>query len=256
GVILAGGEPYRVPLRRENDFLVSLDELPAEVLERAKLLYLNYPNNPTTAVAPRSYLRRAVELCHSFDLVLVNDLAYSELAFDGYRPPSILEVEGAEEVALEFHSFSKTFNMTGWRLGWAAGGADLVRILARVKTFMDTGPFLVVQAAGAAALDAYDEWVPGNVEQFRRRRDAVVEALRGEGFEVEAPKATMYVWIPLPEGETGEEFARRALEEQGVVILPGSALGKGGEGFFRIALTQPEERLREGAARLGRLVES
>jgi len=254
GIVLAGGEPYRVPLRPENDFLLPLDELSPVVLERAKLLYLNYPNNPTTAVAPRSYLREAVEVCRSFDLVLVHDLAYSELAFDGYRPPSVLEIDGADEVALEFHSLSKSFNMTGWRLGWAAGGEALIRVLSRLKTFTDTGPFLAVQAAGAAALEAYEEWVPKNVEAFRRRRDAAVTALGDAGFSVEPPRATMYLWIPVPGGGRGEAFARRALEEQGVVVMPGSALGDGGEGFFRIALTLPEERLREGAARLGRLL--
>jgi len=254
GVILAGGEPYRVPLRPENGFLIPLDELSPVVLERAKLLYLNYPNNPTTAVAPRSYLKEAVDLCRSFDLVLIYDLAYSELAFDGYRPPSILEVEGAEDVALEFHSLSKTFNMTGWRLGWAAGGVELIQILTRLKTFTDTGAFLAVQEAGVAALESWEEWVPANVEVFRRRRDAVVSALRDQGFAVEPPKATMYVWIPLPAGLKGDEFARRALEDEGVVILPGSALGEGGEGYVRIALTLPEERLREGVARLGRIL--
>lgn len=254
GIVLAGGEPYRVPLRPENDFLLPLDELSPVVLERAKLLYLNYPNNPTTAVAPSSYLQAAVDLCRSFDLVLVHDLAYSELAFDGYRPPSVLEMDGARDVAVEFHSLSKTFNMTGWRLGWAAGGEEVIGVLARLKTFTDTGPFLAVQAAGAAALDAYDAWVPGNREAFRERRDAAVEALRAEGFSVDLPRATMYLWIPVPGGEKAEDFARRALEQEGVVVMPGSALGKGGQGFFRIALTVPEERLREGAARLGRLL--
>lgn len=254
GIVLAGGEPYRVPLRPENGFLLPLDELSPVVLERAKLLYLNYPNNPTAAVAPRSYLEEAVELCRSFDLVLVHDLAYSELAFDGYRPPSVLEVDGAAEVALEFHSLSKTFNMTGWRLGWAAGGEELIRVLTRLKTFTDTGPFLAVQAAGAAALEGVETWVPDNVEVFRRRRDAAVTALRDAGFSVETPRATLYLWIPVPGGGKSEAFARRALEEEGVVVMPGSALGDGGEGFFRIALTVPEERLREGAARLGRLL--
>ncbi len=254
GVWLAGGEPVRVPLRREHGFLIPFQEIPARVVSRAKLLYLNYPNNPTTAVAEREYLEEAVAFCRRHGLVLVYDNAYSEIAFDGYRPPSILEVPGAKEVALEFHSFSKTFNMTGWRLGWAVGGAPLVEILGRVKSFLDTGVFLAVQAAGAAALEAWEKWVPGNVETFRKRRDAAVLALRGEGFDVAVPRATMYLWIPIPTGEPSLDFGRRALEEGGVLLLPGRALGEGGEGYFRLALTTSEDRLREAARRLGRLL--
>ncbi len=254
GVLLAGGEPHLVPLRPGNDFRIPLDDLDATVVERAKLLYLNYPNNPTTAVVDRAYLEEAVAFCRRHRLVLVHDLAYSEIAFDGYRPPGVLEIEGAREVALEFHSFSKTYNMTGWRLGWVAGGRDLVSVLSRVKTFMDTGVFLGVQAAGVGALRSYDDWVPQNVERFRRRRDAAVASLEEAGFEVEAPRATMYAWIRVPGDEPSERFARRALEEQGVVVLPGAALGEGGEGFFRVALTVSEDRLREGGGRLGRLL--
>ena len=254
GVILAGGEPYLVPLRPENDFLVPLDAFPAEVRSRIRMLYLNYPNNPTAASAPIDYLRQAVEFCRKNDVVLVYDHAYSEIAFDGYRPPSILELHDSGGVALEFHSFSKTYNMTGWRLGWAAGGAELIETLSRVKTFVDTGVFKAVQAAGVAALESYDEWVPGNVACFERRRDTAVESLREAGFEVTAPRATMYLWIAVPGGEPSLDFAERALDEQGVVILPGRALGEGGEGFFRVALTVDEERIRDAAGRLGRLL--
>jgi len=253
GVWLAGGDPVLVPLKPENDFLIPLDELPAEDVARSKLLYLNYPNNPTTAVASRDYLREAVEFCRANDLLLVYDNAYSELAFDGYRPPSILEIEGGKEVSLEFHSFSKTFNMTGWRMGWVAGDAGLVGILAKVKSFMDTGAFLAIQAACAAALRSAEEWVPSNIATFQRRRDAAVEALRAQGFQVETPKATMYLWVPVPSGEPSMEFCRRALEREGVIVLPGSSMGMGGEGFFRVALTTSEDRLREAADRLGRL---
>ena len=223
-------------------------------MARSKLLYLNYPNNPTTALAPREYLKEAVEFCHAHDLLLVYDNAYSELAFDGYRPPSILEIDGGREVSLEFHSFSKTFNMTGWRMGWAVGDADLVGVLAKVKSFMDTGAFLGIQAACAAALRSWDEWVPSNIETFRRRRDAAVEGLKSEGFDVRIPKATMYLWVPVPSGEASMDFCRRALEQEGVIILPGSSMGKGGEGFFRVALTTSEDRLRLAASRLGRLL--
>ncbi len=254
GVILAGGEPHLVPLRPENDFLIRLDQFPEEVRSRVRMLYLNYPNNPTAAAAPEPYLGAAVDFCRERDAVLLYDNAYSEIAFDGYRPPSILEVEGARDVALEFHSCSKTYNMTGWRLGWAAGGRELIEALSKVKTFVDAGVFKAVQAAGVAALGSYDEWVPENVARFERRRDAAVEGLRSAGFAVTVPKATMYLWVPVPGGEPSRDFAERALEGEGVVVLPGGALGAGGEGFFRVALTVEEERIREAAARLGRLL--
>jgi LL-diaminopimelate aminotransferase len=254
GVLMAGGEPILVPLRPENDFLIPLDELPPDDVARSKILYLNYPNNPTTALASREYLKEAVEFCHAHKLLLVYDNAYSEVAFDGYRPPSILEIEGGREVSLEFHSFSKTFNMTGWRIGWAVGDAELVGILAKVKSFMDTGAFLGIQAACAAALRSSDEWVTSNIATFQRRRDAAAQAFSAEGFQVTVPKATMYLWIPVPTQEASMDFCRRALEQEGVIVLPGSSMGKGGEGFFRVALTTSEERLREAAARLGRLL--
>ena len=254
GVWLAGGDPIRVQLKEENDFLIPLGDLPPADVARAKLLYLNYPNNPTTALAPMEYLEEAVDFCRKNELLLVYDNAYSEVAFDGYRPPSIFEIEGAMEVSLELHSFSKTFNMTGWRLGWAVGNPELVGVLARIKSFVDTGVFLGVQAAGAAALRSWEEWVPANIQVFQARRDAAVAGLQAEGFQARAPKATMYLWVPVPTEEKGMDFCRRALEQEGVIILPGSSMGDGGEGFFRIALTTSEARLQEAATRLGRLL--
>ncbi|HEY8470647.1 MAG TPA: aminotransferase class I/II-fold pyridoxal phosphate-dependent enzyme [Longimicrobiales bacterium] len=253
GTLLAGGEPYLVPLRPENDFLIPFDDLPASVTRRVRIVYLNYPNNPTAAIAPREYLAEAVEFCRRHDALLAYDNAYSEIAFEGYHPPSILEIDGARDVAIEFHSLSKTYNMTGWRIGWAVGGADAIAALAKVKSFVDTGAFLAVQAAAAAALDSSAEWLPGNVAAFQERRDVLVEALCTHGFQVTRPRATMYLWVPVPGGAPSEEFARRALLEQGVVVMPGAALGAGGEGYLRLALTQPPDRLREAAARLGRL---
>jgi LL-diaminopimelate aminotransferase len=253
GTLLAGGEPYAVPLRPENQFLIPFDEVPEDIARRMRVLYLNYPNNPTAAIAPRSYLQDAVQFCRERGALLVYDNAYSEIAFDGYRPPSILEIDGARDVAVEFHSLSKTYNMTGWRIGWAAGSAETIAALSRVKSFVDTGQFLPVQAAATAALQSWDVWVPGNVQEFRDRRDALVAALGEAGMHVPAPAATMYLWVPAPGGDS-ETFARRALLEQGVVIMPGAALGAGGEGFFRAALTQPGERLREAAARLAALL--
>ncbi|MDP9349360.1 MAG: aminotransferase class I/II-fold pyridoxal phosphate-dependent enzyme, partial [Gemmatimonadota bacterium] len=254
GTLLAGGEPYVVPLRPENRFLIPLEEIPVEIAARAKILYLNYPNNPTAALAPREYLEEAVAFCRRHDVVLAYDNAYSEIAFDGYVPPSIFEIEGADQVALEYHSLSKTYNMTGWRVGWVAGRAELIAGLQKVKTFSDTGLPLFIQHAAAAALRSHGVWLPQNVETFRRRRDAAVESLREIGLEVEPPSATMYLWIALPEGTESETFARRLLLEEGVAVTPGAALGPGGEGFFRIALTVPEERLREAAGRIGRLL--
>jgi LL-diaminopimelate aminotransferase len=254
GTLLAGGVPHIVPLLAENDFLIPLHDIPGDVVRRARVLYLNYPNNPTAAIAPRGYLEEAVEFCRTHDIVLVYDNAYSEVAFDGYRPPSIFEIPGAMDVALEFHSFSKTYNMTGWRIGWAAGNAEGIAALSRVKAFVDTGQFLCVQAAAAAALASYDEWVPANIETFRQRRDVLAAALRVQGFDVTSPAATMYLWVPVPGGEPSETFARRALLDHGVVVMPGAALGRGGEGYFRVALTQAPARLREAAVRLGRLL--
>jgi LL-diaminopimelate aminotransferase len=254
GTLLAGGQAFTVALRPENEFMIPLEELPDDVVARARILYLNYPNNPTSAIAPNEYLQQCVQFCQEHGILLVYDNAYSEIAFDGYRPPSIFEIEGAREVAVEFHSFSKTYNMTGWRIGWAAGNAQIVAALSRVKAFVDTGQFLAVQAAAKAALECYDTWVPGNVEAFKQRRDAMAAALQRAGFEVQVPRATMYLWIPVPGGRPSEPFARQALLDHGVVVMPGAALGAGGEGFFRIALTQPPHRLEEAAVRLAKLL--
>ena len=234
--------------------MIPLGSLPPEVVKRTRLLYLNYPNNPTTAVAPDEYFQEAIQFCRGHDVVLAHDNAYSEFGFDGYRPRSALEFEGAREVAIEFHSLSKTFNMTGWRLGWAAGNAEMIAALSKVKTFMDTGQFMALQAAGAAALEVAEDWVPGNIAVFEERRDRAAAALRLAGFDVALPKAAMYLWIPVPGTESSEDFAARALEEEGVIVLPGASLGQGGEGFFRIALTVDADRLEQAAERLGRMI--
>jgi LL-diaminopimelate aminotransferase len=254
GTLLSEGTPYTYELRPENDFLVELDEIPRDVLRGARILYLNYPNNPTAAIAPMDYLGRIVKRCKELDLLLVYDNAYSELAYDGYVPPSIFEVDGARDVAIEFHSMSKTYNMTGWRCGWAAGRPELVGALAQVKSFVDTGAFMAVQAAAAAALDNSAEFVPRNVAVFRDRRDAAVEAFRENGFACETPKATMYLWIALPEHVTSAEFAQFLIEEEGVVVMPGSNFGVGGEGFFRVSFVTSAPRIREAARRAGRVL--
>jgi len=253
GVTFAGGDPHPVRLGPQHDFLIPLGDVPEGVAARTRILYLNYPNNPTAAVAPDAYYREAIDFCARREAILAHDHAYSEIAFDGYRPRSVLELDGSRELAVEFHSFSKTYNMTGWRLGWAVGGRHIIAALAKVKTFIDTGQYLGLQAAGVAALESWESWVPGNVATFQTRRDAAVAGFREAGFDVTAPKATIYLWIPVPGNEPSEDFARRALEQEGVIVMPGSALGKGGEGYFRVALTVPENRLVEAAARLGRL---
>ncbi|MFI5238513.1 MAG: aminotransferase class I/II-fold pyridoxal phosphate-dependent enzyme [Gemmatimonadales bacterium] len=255
GTILSNGTPYRYALRADNNFLVDLDEVPSDVLAHTKLLYLNYPGNPTAAIAPMDYLERVVKQCKQHDILLVYDNAYSEVAYDGYVPPSIFEVEGARDVALEFHSMSKTFNMTGWRCGWACGKPELVHALATVKSFIDTGSFLAIQAAAAAALDVHDEFVPKNMAIFTERRDAAVAAFRENGFQCEVPKAAMYLWIPLPAHIPSKVFADKLMEE-GVVVLAGAAFGEGGEGFFRISFITSPERIREAAKRAGRVLAS
>jgi LL-diaminopimelate aminotransferase len=256
GSILAGTEPFIAPLRPENGFLVNLERVPAEVLRRAKLLFLNYPNNPTAAVATLEYLERTVEICRRHDILLAYDNAYCDLTFDGYRAPSIFEIPGAREVSLEFFSLSKSFSMTGWRIGFVVGRPELIGALARVKSYVDTGPFLAVQKAGAAALDHAEELVAPIRTELERRRDAGVTALREAGFSIDPPKAAMYLWVPLPAGLPSATFAKRALEETGAVVLPGSGFGPAGEGFFRIALTVGAERLRVAVERLGRTLDA
>jgi len=254
GTVLAGGEPYRYALTPRTNFLLELDELPPDVARRAKLVYLNYPNNPTAAIAPKDYLERTVAYCRQHGIVIAYDNPYCEITFDDYVAPSIFEIPGAREVAVEFHSLSKSFCMTGWRLAWAVGRPELIAALARVKNYVDTGAFLAVQAAGAAVLPQAEALSRGYVERFKERRDGVLPVLRAQGFEPETPVATMYLWVPLPEGVESATFARRALTEEGVVTLPGTGFGADGEGFFRIALTVGTPRLVEAAERLGKVL--
>jgi LL-diaminopimelate aminotransferase len=255
GAIMADAEAELVPLKPENGFLVELADLPPERLARTGLVYLNYPNNPTTAVATLDYLKRTVDVCREHGIVLAYDNPYCEITFDGYRAPSIFEVEGARDVALEFHSVSKSFSMTGWRLGWAVGNSDLIAVLNRTKTYIDTGVFLAVQKAGAAVLNEAESLVAPLVHRFAERRDAAVRELAQIGLSVEPPRGTMYLWVPLPAGTKAAGFAHDVLENEGVVLMPGTAFGAGGEGFFRIALTVGTERLAEAIQRVGRSLE-
>jgi LL-diaminopimelate aminotransferase len=255
GSLLAGAEPYVAPLRQEHNFLLDLERIPEPVLRRAKLAFANYPNNPTAAVATSEYLERTVAVCRRHGILLAYDNAYCDLTFDGYRAPSIFEIPRAADVALEFFSLSKSFSMTGWRLGFAVGRAELIGALTRVKSYTDTGPFLAVQKAGAAVLDRAEDVVAPIREELKRRRDAAVPALRKAGFALESPKAAMYLWVALPAGVPAAVFAERALQKTGALVLPGSAFGPAGEGYFRIALTVAPDRLKEAAKRLGGILE-
>ena len=256
GTILSGAEPHVYPLRASDGFLLELERLPEPLLRRTRLVYLNYPNNPTAATAPLEYLERIVEVCRRYGIVLAYDNAYCDLTFDGYVAPSIFAVEGAREVAVEFFSLSKSFSMTGWRLGWAAGNRELIGALTKVKSYVDTGPFLALQQAACTALNRSEELVEPVRRLLQERRDAGVAALRRAGLEVDTPRAAMYLWVRLPAEMSSAPFARGALEEFGVVVLPGSAFGPAGEGYFRIALTVSPERLTEAIERLGRALAS
>ena len=254
GTLLSGATPYVYPLRPRTNFLVDLDEIPADTLARTKVLYLNYPNNPTSAIAPRDYLAKVVRLCCERDILLVYDNAYSEFGFEGYVPPSIFEFEGARDVAIEFHSLSKTYNMTGWRCGWSVAKPEISTVLAKVKTFVDTGTYMGIQAAGVAAIASWKEFVPKNMAIFDERRLAATDAFRSAGFSCETPKSTMYLWVALPDGVPSKPFAEKLMEDEGVIVLPGAAFGDGGEGFFRVSFIVAPERLREAAQRAGRVL--
>jgi LL-diaminopimelate aminotransferase len=256
GTILSGAVPHVYPLRATDAFLLELGQLPDGVLRRTKLVYLNYPNNPTAATAPLDYLERTVAVCRKHGIVLAYDNAYCDLTYDGYVAPSIFEIPGARDVAVEFFSLSKSFSMTGWRLGWAVGRPELIGSLTKVKSYVDTGPFLALQKAGCVALDRAEELVAPVRSLLQERRDAGVSALGSIGLEVATPKAAMYLWVRLPAEMASAPFARRSLEEFGVVTLPGSAFGPAGEGYFRIALTVSPARLSEAVSRIGRALEA
>lgn len=250
GTVFNSGEPYFMTLRREAGFRPDFAAIPAEVARRAKLLWLNYPNNPTSATVDLAFFRDAVRFCLGHNIILAHDLAYSEIAFDGYRAPSVLEVPEARECAIEFHSLSKTHSMTGWRIGFAVGNANLVGALGRVKTNMDSGPFQAVQEAAITALDSEDTTLRKYCAIYQERRDKLVAALRAMELACDVPRATFYVWAQVPKGYSSVSFTERVLKEAGVVITPGSGFGKGGEGYVRFALTVATARLDEAVERL------
>jgi LL-diaminopimelate aminotransferase len=248
--LFAGGESFFMPLLSENDFLPDLDAIPDEVAARAKIMFLNYPNNPTSAVADLEFFTRVVEFARERKIVVCHDAAYTEMAFDGYRPPSFLEVEGAKEAGLEFHSLSKTYNMTGWRIGFAVGNQQAIEGLGTIKSNIDSGVFQAVQMAGVESLLGDQSCVREMVEVYTRRRDLMVRGLKDAGYQVRPPKATFYLWVKVLRGFTSTQLATRLLEEAGLVVTPGNGFGEPGEGYFRIALTQKRERLAEAIERL------
>jgi LL-diaminopimelate aminotransferase len=250
GARFAGGEPYFMDLRKENGFLPDLASIPSEVARRAKIMFINYPNNPTAAVATKAFFESVVAFAEKFNIIVCHDAAYSEMAYDGFKPMSFLEVDGAKAVGIEFHSLSKTYNMTGWRIGFAVGRAEVINGLGQVKSNIDSGAFQAVQVAGIAALEG-DQACVGEMQQvYRKRRDILVDGLTSIGLSVERPRATFYLWIEVPEGFSSAQFSSRLLTEAGIVTTPGNGFGEAGEGYVRMALTVGSERMREAVERI------
>lgn len=251
GVRIAGGVPYPLPLQADHGFLPDLDAIPPDVARRARMLILSYPGNPVTALADEAFFERAVAFARNYELLVVHDFAYSELVFDGVRAPSFLSVPGAKEVGIEFNSLSKTFNMAGCRIGYVCGHPGALAALMALKSHIDYGVFAPIQRAAIAALTADPTPLTEQVHIYERRRDALVEALDEAGWRIDRPQATMFAWARIPDGFTSREFSFSLLEATGVAVTPGDAFGQRGEGFVRIALVQPEQRLREAARRIG-----
>lgn len=247
--LFAGGEPVFIPLLKENGFLPELESIPKETAARARILFINYPNNPTSAVADVSFFERVAAYAEAHGIIVCHDAAYTEMAFDGFRPPSFLQAEGAREVGIEFHSLSKTYNMTGWRIGFAVGNREVLEGLGAVKSNVDSGVFQAVQVAGIEALRGDQACVHEMRRIYAERRNLMVAGLREDGFEVEPCKATFYLWVTVPQGWTSAGITARFLEN-GVVVTPGNGFGEPGEGYFRIALTQKRERLKEALDRI------
>jgi LL-diaminopimelate aminotransferase len=253
GALMAGAEPYIMPLTAANHWLPDLDAIPDDIAERARLMWLNYPNNPTAAVADREFLERAVAFCKRHDIVLCHDAPYSEIAFDGYRPLTLFEIPGAKDIGLEFHSLSKTFNMTGWRIGWVCGRADLVGFIGQLKTNIDSGIFQAVQWAAIEALNGGEQETRAANDVYAKRHKLVANTLNELGWNIKPPRATFYVWAPVPEGYDSIGFASHVLDEVGVNITPGVGFGAHGEGYFRLSVTAPDARLEEAMARMRKL---
>ena len=250
GGILIGGQTYWMPMREENDFLADFESTPADVLANAKMMFLSYPNNPTSAIANDGYFDRAIAFAREHDILLVHDNAYSEIGFDGYRPPSILERPGARDVAIELFSCSKAYNMTGWRVAFAAGNAEAIKALGTVKSNIDSGVFTAVQDAAIEAMLGPQDDVFEMSALYQRRRDLVMDTLESVGLSARTPKGTIYVWARIPEGYTSAEYAGLVLDRAGVIVAPGNSYGPDGEGYIRISLATPDDRLAEALQRI------
>ena len=250
GVLFAGGRSHFLPLLRENGFLPDLSLVSEETANQAKLLYINYPNNPTAAVAGRAFFENVVQFAREHRILVCHDAAYSEIAYDGYRPMSFLEIPGAKDIGLEFHSLSKTYNMTGWRIGFAVGNKELIGGLSQAKSNIDSGAAQAIQWAGIEALNGPQDGLERLRKVYQARRDLMVQGLRSIGLKLEPPKATFYLWIEVPPGYTSTRTTLHLLQQAGIVTTPGNGFGDPGEGYFRISLTVPEERLVEAVARL------
>ena len=250
GTMFAGAESHIMPLYERNGWLPELDAIPGPVADAAKLMWLNYPNNPTSAVATHEDLAAAVAYCREKDVALLHDAAYSEVGYEGYRATSCMQVDGAKDVSLEFHSLSKTYNMTGWRIGMAVGNAEMIRALFQIKANLDSGIPQAIQQMAIEALTGSQDCVDSNVEIYQRRRDRVIKALRTLGLTVDVPRASLYIWARVPEGFTSAELAARLLEETDIVVTPGSSYGQYGEGYIRLSLTTPDEQVEKGCQRL------
>jgi LL-diaminopimelate aminotransferase len=254
GTVFAGGKIQLMPLLEQNNFLIDLEEIPKTVLKKARLFYMNYPNNPTAATCGIDFYKKVVEFAHKYGWIIISDLAYSEIAYDGYRAASFLEVEGAKEIGIEFHSLSKTCNMTGWRVGWACGNKDLVNGLAKVKSNLDSGIFSAIQVAAVSALEKSDEHIRKICQLYQERRNTLVDGLNSLGWQVKRPKATFYLWSKLPRGKKSIDFAAKLLDKANLVVTPGVGFGKYGEGYIRFALTVDKLRIQEAINRLKKLV--
>jgi LL-diaminopimelate aminotransferase len=250
GCTLAGGESYKMPLLEKNGFLPVLEDIPEDVARRARLLFLNYPNNPTSAVAGADFYQKAIAFARKYDIIICHDGAYSEIGFDGYKPLSFLEIPGAKEVGIEFNSLSKAYNMTGWRIAWAAGNSEVIRALGTVKSNLDSGAFQAIQAAGIEALLGPQDIIAKMCAVYQERRDIIIDTLNDMGWHMPKNKAAIYVWAPVPQGYTSEAFAELVLEKAGVVVTPGNGYGACGEGYIRMTLTIATERLREALQRM------
>ncbi len=250
GTLFAEGIPYTMPLLEKNKYYPDFDLIPEDVLRNAKLMFLNYPNNPTSAVADKAFFERAVAFAKKHGILIAHDAAYSEMTYDGFRSPSILEIPGAKDIAVELFSFSKTYSMTGWRIGFAVGNAQVLSLLAKVKSNLDSGIFQAIQIAGIEALKNGQAELEKNLKIYQERRDLLVQGFKDLGWKIDAPKATFYVWIPVPPGYTSAEIALKFLEELNIVVTPGNGFGPNGEGYFRISLTVAESRLMEALDRI------